>query len=371
MEAAIQLMVTVLAAKLGRSRTVLVFDDVHWMDSSSWTLVRAVMKDVKPILVLLNLRPMAEPYPTGYAEVEQLTRSSGSVGAGGVVRLEGLSEPEIHALLLDYLGVRSLPPQMLKIIWDKSDGNPLWAMEFVKLMQEAQMFSTHLGECELLVNVEEVQFPSSVEALVTSRMDRLKTAQQLIMKMASVMGTDFSIKMLEFLAQKLELDLPADMSASMRKLCSADMVVPQSQTQLAMHPDRFSFKHKYLQDVAYSLLPEELKETLHRAAGEFYERSHINTTRRPSAETRRTSAEMAGGLSLQRAKSSSRVVVDDSLGKLCYHWSKAGEAPDAVERAVGYLKLAGDHAFDSARRRPSAHPQRTGPGRGVREVWRG
>ena len=41
-----QLMVRVLRAKLGRSAAVLVFEDVHWMDDSSWKLLVEVMAQV-------------------------------------------------------------------------------------------------------------------------------------------------------------------------------------------------------------------------------------------------------------------------------------------------------------------------------------
>lgn len=38
---------------------------------------------------------------------------------------------------------------------------------------------------------------------------------------------------------------------------------------------------------------------------------------------------------------------DERLGKLCHHWSKAGDSPAAVEKAVNYLKIAGDKALDN------------------------
>ena len=56
----IRLMVMVLAAKLGSGRPVIVFEDAHWMDSSSWAVLRAALDVVKPMLVLLTLRPLPE-----------------------------------------------------------------------------------------------------------------------------------------------------------------------------------------------------------------------------------------------------------------------------------------------------------------------
>jgi len=339
MEATLKLMVAVLTAKLGHSRVVLVFDDAHWMDSSSWALLRAVMKDVKPMLVVLTLRPLSEP-TDDYEAVVKLAQDKSKSAAGGLVELPGLSKAEMHDLLRHHLNVDEIPDSLLHLIAERSDGNPFWAMEFIKSMQEGNTLSTKNGKCELKVKADELEFPSSVEALVTSRMDRLPTSLQLMMKMASVMGNEFTIGMLIFLAQKLELELAAKnmerdlfdtLSSNLRRLGQADMVKAESGSS-ARHA--YSFKHKYLQDVAYSLLPEELKEKLHEAAAQFY-------------EGRQTLASQGSGMSPSDRSGSDDYVRDERLGKLCHHWSKAGDSPAAVEKAVNYLKIAGDKALDN------------------------
>lgn len=132
MEATLKLMVAVLTAKLGHSRVVLVFDDAHWMDSSSWALLRAVMKDVKPMLVVLTLRPLSEPTDDyeavvklaqvrvqgGGLTVHSLSSPTGALcrsqdksksAAGGLVELPGLSKAEMHDLLRHHLNVDEIP----------------------------------------------------------------------------------------------------------------------------------------------------------------------------------------------------------------------------------------------------------------------
>eukprot|EP00966_Prymnesium_polylepis_P121495 2807829-Prymnesium_polylepis.1 len=56
-EASINVMCHVLAAKLGGMHSLLMFDDVHWMDSSSWQLLCQVKERVKPMLIILTKRP--------------------------------------------------------------------------------------------------------------------------------------------------------------------------------------------------------------------------------------------------------------------------------------------------------------------------
>ena len=215
-----------------------------------------------------------------------------------------------------------VPTKVVDVIAEKSDGNPFWVKEFVKSMVEDNMISDD-GKLQV-DDIADIDFPSSVEGLVTSRMDRLPAALQLTMKVtsapsravtrrhapshgarharngmerngtepactrlrepavtcrhtppmqvavtsryvpvqvASVLDADFTKSMVGSLADQLLLELDL---AGVDQLCAAEMLVHSGTT--------YSYKHKYLQDVSYSLLPEELKEKLHRAAAEYFER---------------------------------------------------------------------------------------------------
>lgn len=50
----------VLEAKLGGSRVLLMFDDVHWMDASSWQLLASAVDRIQPMLAILTSRPIIQ-----------------------------------------------------------------------------------------------------------------------------------------------------------------------------------------------------------------------------------------------------------------------------------------------------------------------
>ncbi|KAL1515655.1 hypothetical protein AB1Y20_002273 [Prymnesium parvum] len=374
MGATITVMIAVLAAKLRGCATVLAFDDVHWMDSSSWALLCSMVRDINPMLVCLTSRPPSSS--TKHESYDELVKYA---TPACVVELNGLQGSDLEALLCDSLEVSQVPSSLVEIISDKSDGNPFWVKEFVKSMLEDNVIS---ADGKLLVDsISEVNFPSSVEGLVTSRMDRIPAALQLTMKVASVLEADFDEKAIRFLAGQLSLDIDL---RTLDKLCAAEMLVRSSVG--------FSFKHKYLQDVSYSLLPEELKEQLHRAAAKFYEQVALKMSQllgvTPSASSKlhetdshvsipdslisnksfvhrvkdriATGAKLFGHQPLLRNSSNKSHGHDsmkvhlklnkarDYIAKLCYHWSKAGDKLDAVERAISCHVLAGDQALSSS-----------------------
>lgn len=346
MKATIDLMVQVVAAKLGAGRPVIVFEDVHWMDSSSWAVLRASMAAVQPLLVLLTLRPLPEPARskdyTAIVEKHKLCDEA-------ICELERMGEPELHDLICEQLGVHEIQSEFLRLLAEKSGGNPFWALEFVRSMREDGVISTRSAKCELLVPVDKVEFPSSVEALITARMDRLPAGEQLLMKMASVMGATFSTIELKFLAQHrlVKLDIPTGLSLEheLDKLCAAEMLARDPSGRAG----KYMFKHKYLQDVSYLLLPEELKFALHRAAAEYFEHGGEEAAMATGKGGRK------GGSKLQRMQEAAGAGGSKSGGKgaadlvwkLSYHWSRAGDAPDAVRAAVRCLTTAGDEALSN------------------------
>ena len=88
-----------------------------------------------------------------------------------------------------------------------------------------------------------------------------------------------------------------------------------------------------MRDVAYSLLPEELKVKLHRAAATHYEQLlHDQAGQRSDSIVREGST-------------SSKKRGNDLVNILAQHWKHAGQSAEAVAKAVDYLTMAGDQAL--------------------------
>ncbi len=341
MTATIRLMVTVLAAKLGEGRPVLIFEDVHWMDSSSWAVLRHALDVVKPMLVLLTLRPLPEPgRPAGYDEIVKEHKLCDNA----VCELPGLSVKELRELLCEAMGVTDVQEDIFPLLAEKTNGNPFWALEFLKSMTDSKLLEVVDGFCKLTVTIDKVTLPSSVESLITSRMDRLPASQQLLMKMGSVIGTNFKTTELGFLGEQLHLELPTDteLIGLLDMLVVAEML--QREPGQRTMPE-YKFKHKYLQDVSYSLLPEELKEKLHFAAAEYYEGSsglHGSTIKGVKGHAH---LKATGGGASKLLGEVHGGGGQDLVWKLSYHWSHAGDSTHSLGKAVRYLTLAGDAAL--------------------------
>ncbi len=105
-----ELLLTLLQDKASAGRLVVVLEDAHWLDSSSWALTRHVERDVRPILLIIATRPLAEPMPLEYSRLRQAPDIR-------YLLLETLTPDEIDQLICRRLGVARVPALVLELIY--------------------------------------------------------------------------------------------------------------------------------------------------------------------------------------------------------------------------------------------------------------
>src|SRR5260370_38382869 len=100
--------------------------------------------------------------------LEQLLRT----GSISQIKLRGLGESEV-ALMLRGLSLQDPPGQLVKIIFDETQGNPFFIEELYKyLVEEGKVFDAS-GQFRLDVKVDEVDVPDKIRLVVGRRLDRL------------------------------------------------------------------------------------------------------------------------------------------------------------------------------------------------------
>jgi class 3 adenylate cyclase/tetratricopeptide (TPR) repeat protein len=217
--------------------TLLLFEDVHWMDEASSDLLRHLGSQVatKPWLVCATRRP------TG----------GGFVAAEGTppvpamsLRLDPLPEADAHELALA-AAAEELPPDELAAITERAGGNPLFVQELVAATLDSEQGLEAL--------------PESVEGVVTSRIDNLAPADRALLRWASVLGASFSS---ELVARVLEDDPDAALDS-------------ESWDRLGEFVERdphvagtFQFRHALIRDAAYEGLSFRRRRELHARVAE-------------------------------------------------------------------------------------------------------
>jgi class 3 adenylate cyclase/tetratricopeptide (TPR) repeat protein len=217
--------------------TLLLFEDVHWMDEASSDLLRHLGSRVstKPWLVCATRRPGGEGFVAAEGNPPVPAMS---------LRLDPLPEADAHELALA-AAAEELPPEELAAITERAGGNPLFVQELVA--------ATRVSEQGLEA------LPESVEGVVTSRIDNLAPADRALLRWASVLGASFSS---ELVARVLEDDPDAALDS-------------ESWDRLAEFVERdphvagtFQFRHALIRDAAYEGLSFRRRRELHARVAE-------------------------------------------------------------------------------------------------------
>lgn len=244
-----------------RRPLLVVVEDAHWLDSASWALLEMVCRDLERVSVIITIRPLIEPRPRELEVIRQLVKAEH-------IALEHLAPRAIDQLVARGLGVARLPKAVTDFIARKAEGHPFFSEELAFALRDAGLIVVENSRCRLapgLSSLDEAAFPNTVRGVVTSRIDRLTASQQLTLKVASVIGRVFSLRVLS------EVHPLSDERGHLRQtfevFARLDLALPER-----ADPDlAYIFKHAITQDVAYDLMPTAQRRELHRAVARWYE----------------------------------------------------------------------------------------------------
>ncbi len=284
-----------------RNPIVLALEDAQWLDSASWGLANAAGRSVHPLLLLIVTRPMIEPLPVRYAQLRRAVNTQ-------IVRVGALSTEESLQIVCQRLGVNSLDAAITGLITEKAEGHPLFAEELAYTLRDSDLVQIYDGEGYVVsgIDLHALDFPDTVQGIVTSRIDRLQPQAQLTLKVASVIGRVFSLRTLRSI-YPIKDDQPrlADYIQLLEKFDLVHLHTPDPEIA-------YTFKHVLVQEVAYNLMAYAQRRELHHALAKWYEQEK---------------EQIEGTIGLYPL--------------LAHHWHQAGE----INLALDYLEKAGRNAF--------------------------
>ncbi|HEX8825768.1 MAG TPA: adenylate/guanylate cyclase domain-containing protein, partial [Archangium sp.] len=180
------LLVHLLEYTLVRRPFVVAFDDAQWLDQESWRLLVEVRRRVPTVLVVLAGR--------GLEEVGEEYQRLLATGRTTRLELRPLEQVEAHTLVCRRLGVDALPELLAALLYEKAEGHPLFIEELAYSLVGLGVLRVEGGRCQLTVEpgrLRELHLPDTLQGAALSRMDQCSPQQQLVLKVASVVGRTF------------------------------------------------------------------------------------------------------------------------------------------------------------------------------------
>ncbi len=232
---------------------VVIFEDLHWIDGETQTLLDSLIDSLPAarLLLLVNYRPEYSHAWGGKTYYRQL-------------RIDPLPPESADELLAALLGTDVALGPLKRLLVERTEANPLFLEESVRALVETAALAGERGVYQLTRPVEQLKIPTTVQAILAARIDRLAPEAKRLLQAAAVIGKDVPMPLLLAIADAPEHEVRAELT----HLQAAEFLY-----ETRLFPDlEYTFKHALTHEVAYGGLLHERQRALHARITEALER---------------------------------------------------------------------------------------------------
>ncbi|MGB9646502.1 MAG: adenylate/guanylate cyclase domain-containing protein [Stellaceae bacterium] len=257
---------------------VLVLEDLHWVDKISEEFLGFLAENTGAVRVLMlaTHRPGYRPPWTDRSYAVQML-------------VQPLSRDDSFDVVRSVLNVERIIELATEEIVAKADGNPLFL----------EQLTLHAGEARDLRSV--LMVPDTIHDVVMARIDRLPDELKQFLQLASVIGREFSLRLLSAICRGTE-----PLETLLRELCRLEFVYERVVADGSM----FVFRHALTQEAVYGSLLERQRRIHHGAIGQALEALYSGR-------------------------------VDEVAELLAFHFGRSGHTDKAVDYAISAAVKAG------------------------------
>jgi class 3 adenylate cyclase/tetratricopeptide (TPR) repeat protein len=223
---------------------VLVFEDIHWAEEPLLELVEHLGTWVRnvPLLLLCLARPDLLDIRPGWG--------GGRVRATAI-ELEPLGPSDSEALIEALLDDDELPAVARDTLLAKTEGNPLFVEETIRMLAEANGSAVE-------------RIPDTLQALIAARIDHLPPGEKALLQRAAVIGRSFWSGAVAHLGA----DGDEDIVPLIDDLLLREFLLTEPRSTISGE-DAYRFKHVLIREVAYGGLSKTSRAAYHQRFAEW------------------------------------------------------------------------------------------------------
>jgi class 3 adenylate cyclase/tetratricopeptide (TPR) repeat protein len=223
---------------------VLVFEDIHWGEEPLLELIEHLGTWVRgvPLLLLCLARPELLDIRPGWG--------GGRVRATAI-ELEPLGAADSEELIEALLDDQELADDARIALFEKTEGNPLFVEETIRMLSEANGSRVD-------------RIPDTLQALIAARIDHLPPGEKSVLQRAAVIGRSFWAGAVAFLGSEED----GELEPLLDDLLLREFVLAEPRSTISGE-DAYRFKHVLIREVAYSGLSKTARASHHRRFAEW------------------------------------------------------------------------------------------------------
>ena len=222
-------------------------EDLHSIDPETQALIDGLVDTLatERFLLVVSYRP---EYRHGWANKSYYSQ----------VRIDPLTPAGAREMLNSLIGADGGLETLSHRLVEKTERNPLFLEESARRLVETGTLVGEPGAYRVAKLTSDFQIPVTIEALLTSRIDRLAPSDKRLLQLAAVIGNPVHPGVLEAIGEFP----PERVRQGLESLQASEFLFESK-----LFPNlEYTFKHSLIQDVAYQTLSAKRRRELHAAA---------------------------------------------------------------------------------------------------------
>jgi len=175
--------------------TVVIFEDLHWIDSETQALPDLLADSIanSRLMLLANYRPEYRHEWSNKSYYLQFRLAALGWESAGEM---------LSALLGE--GIELVPPK--RLVTERTEGNPFFIEEMVQaLFDEGALIRN--GVVKVTRSLSQLRLPPTIQGILAARIDRLQADQKELLQVLAVMGRESQLGLIRRVASKAEAQL--------------------------------------------------------------------------------------------------------------------------------------------------------------------
>uniref|UniRef100_UPI00403E552D AAA family ATPase n=1 Tax=Microcoleus sp. TaxID=44472 RepID=UPI00403E552D len=260
---------------------VIFLDDLQWADSTSLKLMQLLMSESDGRYLLLIGAYRDNEVSAAHPLILALEEIGKAQAAIKTITLAALTEMSLNQLVADTLSCSpEIAQPLTQLIYQKTNGNPFFSVQFLKMLHDEGLiqfdFDGGNWHCDI-AKVKALAVTDDIVDFMALQLQKLPPATQNVLKLAACIGNQFDLGTLAVVSEQLATETAADLWKALQE----ELILPESEVykfylglekqEQAQNSEvvNYKFLHDRVQQAAYSLIPEDQKQSVHLHIGQL------------------------------------------------------------------------------------------------------
>jgi len=227
--------------------TVMIAEDLHWIDSTTLELLGLIIDQVPThkIFVLLTFRPEFQPPWQSRSHLTQIS-------------INRLTRKQSSKMLSWITRHKKLPAELFQQIIDKTDGIPFYVEELTNMAIHSNLLVEADDHYSLRNSIVPLQIPATLQDSLMARLDSLGPEKELA-QISAIVGREFSQEVLQAVMKKQGISKHASLEGHLSNLVCSELLYQKGLSPKAS----YMFRHALVHEAAYQSLLIKTRRKYH------------------------------------------------------------------------------------------------------------